>query len=115
MMSHDTPAAKSLEETLADVTAGMAKHAAPEVLATIGSEIKKLAESGIAARALRVGAKAPDFSLPDSSTLRPAKKVPTSTSAGFIDAGYAPLTSMMSPRSTVRPSSSVAPMGSWPT
>jgi peroxiredoxin len=46
-------------------TAGMAKHAPPEVIATVGAEIKKLADARIAERALHVGAKAPDFSLPD--------------------------------------------------
>jgi hypothetical protein len=41
---------------------GMAKNAAPEVVATVGAELQKLAESGIAKHALFVGAKAPDFS-----------------------------------------------------
>jgi peroxiredoxin len=60
-------AATSLKDSIADFTAAMAKHAPPEVIATLGVELKKLADSGIAARALQVGAKAPDFSLPDST------------------------------------------------
>jgi len=43
----------------------MAKNAPPEVIASLGAEMRKLAESGIAKRALGVGAKAPEFSLPD--------------------------------------------------
>lgn len=60
-------AATSLKDSIAEFTATMAKHAPPEVMATLGVELKKLADSGIAARALQVGAKAPDFSLPDST------------------------------------------------
>jgi peroxiredoxin len=60
-------AAISLKDSIAEFTATMAKHAPPEVIATLGVELKKLADSGIAARALKVGAKAPDFSLPDST------------------------------------------------
>jgi peroxiredoxin len=60
-------AATSLKDSIAEFTATMAKHAPPEVIATLGVELKKLADSGIAARALQVGAKAPDFSLPDST------------------------------------------------
>jgi peroxiredoxin len=55
-----------LRDRIAEFTAEMAKHAPPEVIATLGSELKKLAESGIAARAVAVGAKAPDFTLPDA-------------------------------------------------
>ncbi len=60
-------AATSLKDSIAAFTAEMAKHAPPEVVASLGGELAKLADSGIAARALRVGAKAPDFSLPDFS------------------------------------------------
>jgi peroxiredoxin len=45
---------------------GMAKQAPPEVLAGMGAEIKKLAESGIAGQVLQVGAKAADVTLPDA-------------------------------------------------
>ncbi len=58
--------ATSLSDSIATFSAGMAKHAPPEVIATLGTELQKLAESGIVKRALQVGAKAPDFSLPDS-------------------------------------------------
>jgi peroxiredoxin len=58
--------ATSLKDSIATFTAGMAKHAPPEVIATLGAEIHKLAESGIAKRSLQVGAKAPEFSLPDA-------------------------------------------------
>jgi peroxiredoxin len=59
--------ATTLKDSIAAFTATMAKHAPPEVIAALGVELKKLADSGIAARALKVGAKAPDFSLPDST------------------------------------------------
>lgn len=65
-MSQATISETSLKDSIAAFTAGMAKHAPPEVLASVSAEIKKLADAGIAARALRVGQKAPDFSLPDS-------------------------------------------------
>jgi peroxiredoxin len=64
-LSHDLSATR-LKDTITAFTANMAKHAPPEVIATLGAEITKLAESGIAKRALQVGAKAPDFSLPDT-------------------------------------------------
>ncbi|HEY1954330.1 MAG TPA: peroxiredoxin-like family protein [Polyangiaceae bacterium] len=44
----------------------MTKHAPAEVIATLGAELKKLADSGIAKRALHVDVKAPDFTLPDA-------------------------------------------------
>jgi len=65
-MSLDTTSATSLADAIATFTAGIAKHAPPEVLATLGAELRKLADSGIATRALQVGARAPDFSLPDA-------------------------------------------------
>ena len=58
--------ATSLEDRIAELTSGMAKHAPPEVVATLGAELRKLAESGIAKGALQVGARAPDFALPDA-------------------------------------------------
>lgn len=58
--------ATSLRDSIAAFTANMAKHAPAEVIATLGAELKKLADSGIAARALKVGTKAPDFTLPDA-------------------------------------------------
>jgi peroxiredoxin len=60
------PSATSLKDSIAAFTAGMAEHAPPEVIAAVGAEIHKLAESGIAKRSLQVGARAPDFSLPDT-------------------------------------------------
>ena len=59
---HATP----LKDSIDTFMQGVAKHAPPEVLAGLGAEIKKLAESGIARQALQVGSKAPDFSLPDA-------------------------------------------------
>ncbi len=59
-------AATSLTDSIQAFLAGIAKSAPKEVVATVGAEIKKLAESGIAARALSVGATANDFSLPDA-------------------------------------------------
>jgi len=58
--------ATSLRDSIAAFTANMAKHAPAEVIATLGAELKKLVDSGIAARALKVGTKAPDFTLPDA-------------------------------------------------
>ncbi len=58
--------ATSLKDGIDTFMKGVAKHAPPEVLAGLGAEIKKLAESGIAHLALQVGAKAPDFTLPDA-------------------------------------------------
>jgi peroxiredoxin len=59
---HATP----LKDSIDTFMQGVAKHAPPEVLAGLGAEIKKLAESGIARQALQVGSKAPDFTLPDA-------------------------------------------------
>ena len=58
--------ATSLKDRIAEFTSAMAKQAPPEVLATIGRELEKLAATGIAQRALGVNAKAPEFSLPDA-------------------------------------------------
>jgi peroxiredoxin len=58
-----TPTLKSSIDTFMQ---GVAKQAPPEVLTGLGAEIQKLAESGIARHALHVGAKAPDFTLPDA-------------------------------------------------
>jgi peroxiredoxin len=60
------PGPTSLQDSIATFTSGMAKHAPPEVIATLGAELKKLADAGIANGALKVGAKAPDFSLPNA-------------------------------------------------
>jgi peroxiredoxin len=57
--------ATTLKDSIDTFMQGVAKHAPPEVLSGLGAEIKKLTESGIARQALRVGAKAPDFTLPD--------------------------------------------------
>src|SRR5271155_1760855 len=66
IMTHDATSATSLKDSIAAFTANMAKKAPAEVIATLGAEIRKLAESGIAAGALQVGAKAPGFALPDA-------------------------------------------------
>ncbi len=58
--------ATSLHDRIAEFTANMAKHAPPEVITTLGAELRKLAESGIMKGVLKVGAGAPDFSLPDA-------------------------------------------------
>ena len=58
--------ATTLRDRIAEFTQNMAKHAPPEVVSMLAAEIRKLAESGIANRALAVGARAPDFSLPDA-------------------------------------------------
>jgi peroxiredoxin len=57
--------ATALKDQIAAFTANMANAAPPEVIATLGIELEKLAASQIAARALKVGATAPDFTLPD--------------------------------------------------
>jgi peroxiredoxin len=57
--------ATALNDQIAAFTANMAKAAPPEVIATLGRELKKLAASQIAARSLQVGAAVPDFTLPD--------------------------------------------------
>ena len=56
----------SLKDRIAELTKQMAEHAPAGVAATLRAELRKLAESGIAQRALQVGAKAPDFSLPET-------------------------------------------------
>jgi peroxiredoxin len=58
--------ATSLKDAVAGFVADMMTRAPPEVIATLGTEIAKLAESGIAKSALQVGTKAPDFALPDT-------------------------------------------------
>jgi peroxiredoxin len=58
--------ATTLKDSIDVFMQGVSKHAPPEVLAGLGAEIKRLAESGIARQALQVGATAPDFTLPDS-------------------------------------------------
>jgi peroxiredoxin len=62
----NTVSATSLRDRIAEFTANTAKDAPPEVIATLGTELRRLAESGIAKGALQVGAKAPDFSLPEA-------------------------------------------------
>jgi hypothetical protein len=57
--------ATSLTDRIAEFTTAMAKNAPPEVVTALDAELRKLAESGIAKGALRVGEKVPDFSLPD--------------------------------------------------
>jgi peroxiredoxin len=64
-MTQDPPTT-TLKDSIATFMQGVSKQAPPEVLAGLGAEIKKLAESGIARQALQVGARAPDFTLPDA-------------------------------------------------
>ena len=64
-MSNDL-SATTLAERIAEFRVAMSTRAPPEVLATLGAELKKLEESGIAGRALQIGAKAPDFTLPNA-------------------------------------------------
>lgn len=56
----------TLKDSIDTFMKGVASHAPPEVLAGLAAEIRKLAESGIAGQALQVGAKVPDFTLPDA-------------------------------------------------
>jgi len=56
----------TLKGQIARFTAAMAEHAPRKVIATLGAELQKLVASGIAQRALQVGAPAPDFSLPEA-------------------------------------------------
>jgi peroxiredoxin len=56
----------SLKDRIAKFTRKMSETAPAEVIETLGSELRKLAESGIVRNALQVGAKAPDFSLPEA-------------------------------------------------
>jgi peroxiredoxin len=65
-MSQEPSSTTTLRDSIATFMEGVAKHAPPEVLAGLGAEIQKLAESGIARQALQVGEKAPDFTLPDA-------------------------------------------------
>jgi peroxiredoxin len=64
-MSQDLHAA-TLKESIDTFIQGVSKQAPPEILAGLAAEIEKLAASGIATGALKVGAVAPDFTLPDA-------------------------------------------------
>jgi peroxiredoxin len=61
-MNEDT----TLKDQIARFTAAMAEHAPREVIATLGAELEKLAASRVTERALQVGARAPDFALPEA-------------------------------------------------
>jgi peroxiredoxin len=63
-MSTDTT---TLKDRIGSFTTGLADRVPPQVVAGLGAELTKLAEAGIAKNALAVGAKAPDFTLPDSN------------------------------------------------
>lgn len=56
----------TLKDRIDEFSKMAAEHAPPGVSATLSSELRKLAESGIVKNALQVGAKAPDFSLPEA-------------------------------------------------
>jgi peroxiredoxin len=66
IMTQDIGTETTLKDSIATFMQGVAKAAPPEILAGIGAEIEKLTASGIARQALQVGAKAPDFTLPDA-------------------------------------------------
>ena len=55
----------NLKEEQGAVAQQMSENAPAEVLQTMGAEIGKFVESGIAENALKVGDKAPDFELND--------------------------------------------------
>ncbi len=58
--------ANTLTQQIATLLGQMAATAPPDVIATLKTELGKLTASGIAERALEVGATAPDFTLPDA-------------------------------------------------
>ncbi len=57
----------TLEEQIAAFKAQMAGQAPPEIVATFDRNIDDVVKSGIAEQSLKVGAHAPDFTLPDAS------------------------------------------------
>lgn len=57
----------SLKEQLEAVTAGFMEQAPAEVLGAFGAAAEKLAATGLAAQALKPGAKIPTFELPDAT------------------------------------------------
>src|SRR5260370_19237495 len=57
----------TLEEQIAAFKAQLVGQAPPEVVATFDKNIDELVQSGIAEQSLKVGAHAPDFTLPDVS------------------------------------------------
>lgn len=65
-MTNDPLTATTLKERIAEFTSQMAQHVPEEVISTLGAELRKLAESGIASKAPAVGARAPEFILPDA-------------------------------------------------
>lgn len=56
----------SLNDQISAFVSGMAKNAPPTVLETLDREIKKLAETGLTEKALKVGGKSPNFRLPNA-------------------------------------------------
>jgi len=56
----------SLSDRIGELVARIAQEAPPEISATIVTELRKLSEAGIAARAPSIGARAPGFTLPDA-------------------------------------------------
>ncbi len=63
---NDDGRATSLMDQIAAFSAAMARQAPPEVVTALAAELRKLADSGIAKRALNAGARGPDFTLPDA-------------------------------------------------
>jgi len=55
----------TLKESIDQFMGQMAGQIPKELIETVGSEIHKMAESGMAAKVLKAGAKAPDFTLPN--------------------------------------------------
>jgi peroxiredoxin len=61
-----SPSATNLNDQIHEFVKNMAANAPPGVVASLNAEIQKLAESGITDHVLKVGGKAPDFSLPNA-------------------------------------------------
>jgi peroxiredoxin len=55
----------TLEEQIAAFKAQLGKQAPPEIVGTFDKNIDELVKSGVAEQSLKVGAHAPDFTLPD--------------------------------------------------
>jgi hypothetical protein len=60
----DDNSATRLADRIAELTAAMAKNAPADVVTALGVELRKLAESGIAKGARRVGEKPPISACP---------------------------------------------------
>lgn len=65
-MENNSPSTTSLADQLEALKAGITKAVPLEVSMVLDDELRKLVESSIAQRAIQIGQKAPDFSLPDT-------------------------------------------------